>query len=226
MFESDTYKRARIATVVGCTVIAAVSLLGDAPRAEADLINPAAADNALVFVGRVDDTALGAAVVGGVSPAGNWFVVAAQLTIDGVGANNDIAVWGQHLVAPHAGEPAPNPNIVIGAFLNVVPGAAGALLFRNSVEHPGVPQFNNLRITYAQLVAGVSSRLTIDIEHSEDQGTQDELPSGVPSQPPTPDEGWKGGKQIPTVSEWGMMVMGLLLFTVATIVIRRGRRAA
>ncbi|MEE9293735.1 MAG: hypothetical protein V3W34_02055 [Phycisphaerae bacterium] len=33
-------------------------------------------------------------------------------------------------------------------------------------------------------------------------------------------------EQIPTVSQWGMMAMGLLLFTVATIVIRRSRRAA
>ncbi|MEE9297367.1 MAG: DUF4347 domain-containing protein [Phycisphaerae bacterium] len=39
-------------------------------------------------------------------------------------------------------------------------------------------------------------------------------------------QGDKHDKAIPTVSEWGMMVMGLLLFTVATIVIRRSRRAA
>ena len=226
-------KRARL-TLVASVVIAVGSVLSAAPPANADLLNPTAWDDGILrFLGTIDDTALTCDWVrGGLV---NWDVCVVQGDFDsgGAGPANDIVVWGQHLVAPHAGEPAPNPLIVIGAFQNVVLGAPGVLIFNNSVSHGD--HFDNMQLMYAPDVAGVSSFLRVLILHSDTEGDQDTLPFTPPSSPPeeSPCEPpadvvlWgEAPYDIPTVSEWGLIVLTLLLLGAGAVIFRRHRRAA
>jgi hypothetical protein len=36
----------------------------------------------------------------------------------------------------------------------------------------------------------------------------------------------QAGSEVPTLSEWGMLIMGLLLLTIATVAVVRRRKAA
>jgi len=212
--------------VLRWTVVCGVSLLFITAPTRADLLNPKkTADTLVHFQGRVDDKALGDAVVGGT--VNNWTVFVRQGDFDlpAGGPKNDIVVWGRHnkAVPGHAGE-VPNPMFVIGVLQNVVPGVAKPVR-HNSVAHGD--HFDNLTLFYERIAFG-HSRLNINIRHEIAQGGQDPLPQGLnPPAPPSEGTPLPEGDRwtlaaVPAVSEWGMVVVSLLVLT--GIVIKFARR--
>jgi len=148
-------------------------------NAWADLINPTIIDNKpLVFEATVDMTLLtaDAIVLGGPDfggEGGNWSAVIMQVALaaDGDGVNNDILFELFHDIAPHPelGETA--PKLVFSSeggagfiFHNVVPGTFLPGLF-GATPHGLVDQ-DTFSLTYLPLVQGVSSRLTVKMNHA------------------------------------------------------------
>ena len=228
---------------ISAVIIIVVYLVAVSPKAKAgpsDLNNPTfTADTPTLFEGYVDDTFPGFARVGG--SVANWSVIVIQGSFDGDGINDDIVVFGRHDVAPHPAnnEVAPNPNIVIGALKDVVPGAAVPEVFSNSVIHPGTQDhYDNLVIVYAQSPPGPAggSRLYITIEHSEEPGPKDDFPEGweIPPEYPeeTPDEQWEEEEEVPelisfpTLTEWGLIILALLMLSAAGWMLWRRRKTA
>jgi hypothetical protein len=143
-------------------------------NAYGDLINAAiGANKPLLFDATVDMTALTAAavVLGGPDPmydSGNWSAIVKQIAADGDGVFDDVVFEFYHNIAPHPGLRELAPNLVFSGpafFHNVVPGIGFPGLL--GMEHHGVLHQDTFHITYTPLVAGVSSRLQIRMEHPQ-----------------------------------------------------------
>ena len=150
--------------------------------ARADLINPITVSNKpLVFEATVDMTVLtpAAIVLGGPDPdgdSGNWSAVIMQVAVDGDGVSDDILFELFHNIAPHPGLSETAPKLVFSSeggagfiFHNVVPGAFFPGL--SGANPHGIEHEDTFRLTYAPLVPGVSSRLTVQMNHVPEPST-------------------------------------------------------
>jgi hypothetical protein len=144
-------------------------------EANADLINPVfGLDALLAGQATADDTILGLDAVPFIGA--HWIMAVVQLDVDGdVDAagnplHDDIIVVAQHVSdpPPHAGEAAPNLNILSTLLLDVVPGVAHAPAM-DSVGHAGdLLHFNNLLVLYNPIAGG--SVVDINVAHTDIAG--------------------------------------------------------
>jgi hypothetical protein len=148
--------------LLGCLGMVGV---GFAACASANLISPVVIiDNALVFSGTVDITQFSVATYSFTSS--NWRVDVIEDFIGSEANPNDFQITVQHLVAPSASEPAPNPFVLQSLIFanSFTPGGPARGPFFASVPH-GV-EFDFLQTSYVPLGTS-SSRVVIVANHGD-----------------------------------------------------------
>jgi len=140
--------------------------LGTPNFARADLINTKiTSDLVEKMEGSVDNTKISFANAVFKAPPRNWSIQIAEGNYDQdpKGTNNDIKVTVRHLVAPHAGEPAPNPNGIVGYLFNVTPG--GKMDSWTGGTQHGAHE-DTLTLTYEAMAGGGGSTLSFKVIHA------------------------------------------------------------
>ena len=143
----------------------AAAMMVYAASASASLILPNVLfDDPTLFQGTVDVTSF--SVESYTFTSANWLVSVREDFIGSEVLPNGCEVRAQHLAAITAGELAPNPIVMSIIFFanSFTPGGPPRGTFSTSVLHaPDALDF--LRVSYDPLVAGQSSRISIEAAH-------------------------------------------------------------
>jgi hypothetical protein len=139
-------------------IVASVMAVGLPSVSQATLIVTSVVNTPLSYTAVVEWTAGGNTLFESINlGASPWSV-----TLSTSQAGGFVLATAQHMVAPHVGDVAPNPNTLVGAAIFVIPGGSGS--GADAVSHP-IGHYDWLTLNVAPSIVTSGSTITINAMH-------------------------------------------------------------